>query len=448
MHHLVKKINSAISGNHLLERQRKVIVAVSGGADSVALLCALLEAGYECIAAHCNFHLRGEESMRDMRHVETLADTMGVDLRIRHFDVPVLQAEKGYSIEMACRELRYVWFDELIASEGAQAIAVAHHREDNVETFMLNLLRGTGIAGLTGMKWRNGNVIRPMLHCTRDEIEAYLREKDIDFVTDSTNLSSEFKRNRLRNEVIPFIEDKFPGAADAIVKTMSNLSEAREIYGDAITAKANIYTDGENIMLNRLADQEPHCRTILFEILRKAGFNSTHVDNIIASRHRSGAVFSSGSAVLELDRGILHISPASEARYGDKTEIPVTLDGDITYPVDIKVSRRTITGFRPRRDPYTIYLDSRACDDNRLFILRHWRKGDRISPYGMNGSKLVSDLFNDAKFSPRQKRETWLLTDGQGRILWVIGLRASRHYAIGPTTVDYIELSAAHNRTE
>ena len=208
---LTEKVKDAIERQGLLRPQGRVVVAVSGGADSVALLSVLLELGYDCLAAHCNFGLRGAESVRDMRHVESLADRLGVDLCVRDFDVAARRADTGESVEMACRELRYEWFYELVDRERAQAIAVGHHAEDQLETLFLNLLRGTGITGLRGMRPRNGHVVRPMLECTRAEIEDYLHTRGLDWVTDSTNASDDFTRNRLRNRLLPLVDELFDG---------------------------------------------------------------------------------------------------------------------------------------------------------------------------------------------------------------------------------------------
>ncbi|MDE6498076.1 MAG: tRNA lysidine(34) synthetase TilS, partial [Muribaculaceae bacterium] len=176
-----------------------VVVAVSGGADSVALLSIMCEEGYQCVAAHCNFHLRGEESTRDMRFVEQLTEKLGVDLYIKDFNVQAAMAVTGESVEMACRRLRYEWFEELLTLLRADDVAVGHHREDNVETFFLNLARGTGIAGLTGMSYRRDYVVRPLLDCSRMEIEEYLRERGLGYVNGSANAEDHYRRNKISN---------------------------------------------------------------------------------------------------------------------------------------------------------------------------------------------------------------------------------------------------------
>ena len=239
---VTERVRRAMRGACVDIARGPVIVALSGGADSVALLAVLRQLGCDCRAAHCNFHLRGEESMRDMRHVQALCAELGVDLYIRDFDVPAQMKACGESVEMACRTLRYHWFDELLDRERASYIAVGHHREDRAETFMLNLMRGAGLEGLTSMRMVEGNVIRPLLDLSREEIEKYLAACGLGFVTDSTNAENEYRRNSLRNRVFPLLGEIFGSAAiDSVVKTPENLERSRSVYREAIKTKSELY---------------------------------------------------------------------------------------------------------------------------------------------------------------------------------------------------------------
>jgi tRNA(Ile)-lysidine synthase len=439
-HPFVSAVAKVIAEHGLLHKERPVIVAVSGGADSVALLACLLELGYECVAAHCNYHLRGEESMRDMHFVESLSQRLAVDLHIRDFDVAERMKATGESVEMACRELRYAWFNDLLEKNYAQAIAVGHHREDNVETFMLNLLRGTGIAGLTGMRYRNGLVIRPMLDRTRAEIEDYLKSKSLDFIVDSSNNSNDYKRNKIRNVLLPMLEELSPGAMEAVVKTMANLNDNREVYDDVVKTTFSKYYDNEKQTINvaELVQNESHARVLLFEILRQYGFNMTQVDNILAAGDASGLTFEAPAGVrAELSRGLLHItSHITDLR---EDEVEVSLAQSIVNPIGIEVTQHQIAEFKPERDTNVIYLDSRALDGNPHWTIRPWRRGDRIAPFGLSGTKLLSDIFADAKLTQAQKREVRVLTR-DGVIVWVIGIRASKHFAVSKTTTSYLKL--------
>jgi tRNA(Ile)-lysidine synthase len=429
MHTFELKIKDYITRKALLGSDACVVVAVSGGADSVALLAVLKALDYRCIAAHCNFHLRGDESNRDMAHVQSICSKLDAELCIEHFDVAAQMQSTGQSVEMACRELRYNWFRALLAKRHAQAIAVGHHREDQVETFMLNLVRGTGIAGLTGMAPTAANVVRPLLECSRTEIEEYLYTRGISYIFDSTNAKNDYKRNRLRNIVIPELDRQFDGASNAILTTMSHLTDNKVLYDYAVQTIGAKYVDCSGaIDIAALHDELPDAvaRMLLFEMLKPYNFNITHVENILSAT--ATAIFTSATHHAELSRGILTTIINSDVDNLDERYI-VSLDRDINTPIHIAVSRHNINEFKPERCNDVIYLDSSVLDGNPTFELRHWQQGDTLQPFGMKGSKLVSDIFADLKCTAAQKRSTWLLTRN-GTVIWMVGLRASRHFTV------------------
>ena len=427
----------------LLRRSSPVLVALSGGADSVALLSVLTALGYDCIAAHCNFHLRGEESNRDMRHAQAIAAKLDVNIYIREFDVQKRMKTTGESVEMACRELRYAWFHDLLDRDYSQAIAVGHHREDNVETFFINLLRSSGIAGLTGMDFRRGFVVRPMLDVSRTEIEEYLRECGLEYVTDRTNAENDFRRNRLRNVVIPELERNFPGASDAILAAMGHLGKARHILEHAVERFGEeIGMTSESMDVARLLERHGNVlgAEILFEMLKPMGLNASQTSDIVRAVETgaSGLRFDVDTVrFAELDRGILSLH--NRVATPSNAEHPVSLTHDVLTPVNIQVTPHNILEFKPERDPFTMYLDMSVLAANGNFALRHPRTGDRIKPYGMTTDKLVSDILKDAKFSSADKRNVWLLTHNDV-ILWIVGLRASAHFALTPETRRYLRL--------
>lgn len=430
------RLAANIAAHGLISPERPVIAAVSGGADSVALLTALVALGYDCVAAHCNFHLRGEESNRDMHSVGDLCDSLGIDLYMRDFNVHERCETTGESIEMACRTLRYEWFGTLLDKLRAQCIAVAHHREDNIETFFLNLMRGSSITGLTGMRWRNNFVVRPLLDFTRADIERYLTEKGIPWVDDSTNSETVFARNRLRNVVLPTLSEAFPDAMDGILKSISFLSGNRELYDQAIAEKTELYQRGNTVHLDELLSEQPSSRLILFEMLRPLGFNMSQVDDIVTSAHKSGLTFCAGHTTLELDRGKLSI--VSRTRF-TPDEVEVSLARDILSPVHIEVSEHPVTAFKPSRNPGIAYFDKSILEGNPKFALRRWRRGDRITPFGMKGTRLLSDIFSDAKMSAADKRAVWILTR-DGEIVWVAGIRTTDSFPVSPDTRRYLQL--------
>ncbi len=432
------KIQEALKSRCLMGDGSKVLVALSGGADSVALLDVLVALGYECVVAHCNFHLRGEESNRDCAHAVALAESLGVKIYVKDFDVPEYEKSHGVSTEMACRELRYEWFEQLREKTKSDLIAVAHHRDDNIETFFLNLLRGTGIAGLTGMAYRNGYIVRPMLDCTRDEIEQYLSDRHINYVTDSTNLQNDFKRNRLRNVILPLLNEQFPGGSDAIAMTIANLRCNEEIYRSHVYVIEQKYRKENIIEVARLVADEVGAETLLFELLRPCGFNATHVHDIVASIKQSGKRFYTGDCVALLDRGRLILSEMSQEN--NREEFIINLSGNIKSPINLDVSIIENDGsLSLKADANKVFFDAEILSEDAVFKLRHWQPGDRLAPFGMKGTKKLSDMFSDAKLSLEDKSKVWILTRN-AEILWVVGMRASRHYAVKATTKRVLQI--------
>lgn len=432
------KVAGFIAANGLPQPPAALVVALSAGADSVALLAVLTALGYECTAAHCNFHLRGDESMRDMHHADAVTAHLGVDLCVKDFDVDARRRATGESVEMACRTLRYEWFDELIDRLGAKAVAVGHHREDSTETFFINLLRGSGIGGLCGISPRQGHVVRPLLGCSRDEIENYLVRRGIGWVDDSTNAGDDFLRNRIRHHLLPLLNSLCPAGTDGVRRSMAFLAENRDFFDRAVARRAQSYTDAAtgDIDMHALA-LDPDAGLLLFEMLRPEGFSRRQTDDMIAAAGRDGGVFVSGDIRRDLDHGILRHARAATAPAPGCVD--VTLLRDILAPVRIEISRHDVSHFKPERSPNVIYIDERALQGSPRWQLRPWKRGDRLDPYGLDGSKLVSDIFAQHKLSAADKEKTWLLWRDDTPV-WVIGLRASRHWSVGPETRRFLRL--------
>lgn len=431
-----------VAAHRLLHREARVVVALSGGADSVALLAVLTALGYDCVAAHCNFHLRGDESQRDMRHAQSVAAELNVDLCIKNFDVAARMAKTGESVEMACRSLRYAWFADLVDSLHAQAIAVGHHIEDQAETLMLNALRGSGIAGLAGMMPRNGHVVRPLLGVTRSDIEDYLRQRRLAFVNDSTNADSEFKRNFLRNKVFPLLGERFANPAGALARTAGMVADDLSFYNYAVTDLARRFSDGDTVQVGAMRRSLPAGvgRTLLFAILKPLGFNHTVARNIYDADPATSAVFASatGVTVAELSHGVLRLGGRTpQAAVPDA--FSVSLQADIAEPVGIRIANCHISQFAPVRDARVAFFDAAILEGDPVFQLRRWRRGDRMRPFGMTGTKLLSDIMAGARLTPAQKESLWLLTRN-GVIVWAVGLRASAHYAVVPGTQRFLRL--------
>lgn len=426
---MLRKISTYIEKHDLLTFNRPVIVGMSGGADSVALLVVLRELGYHCIAAHCNFHLRGEDSNRDAEFSRMLADYLNVSFYKVDFDTIAYAERKQISIEMAARELRYQWFESLRNELCAQAIAVAHHEQDNVETVLLNLIRGTGIKGLTGIQPKNGYIVRPVLQVRKEELLEWLNKKSLSYVTDVTNLSDEYTRNFLRLRVIPLLEEINPSVLDAIVRTAGNLSEAEVVYTYAINEFYQQILEDRNTILIKQLLNTPAPKAVLYEYLKQYGFNSSVVNDIFNSlTGESGKRFYSGTHQLLKDRDRLFIIPVSEQ---DTSRDFYYIHEDITEltePINLSLQKAVLLNKEDiAKDKHSATLD--FCKLQFPLQLRRWKEGDWFVPFGMKGRKKLSDYFSDMKYSLFEKERTWLLCSGDD-IVWIVGERIDDRYCI------------------
>ena len=414
-----QRIKQYIEKEDLFSSGSKILIALSGGADSVALLCILHAAGYPCEAAHCNFHLRGEESNRDEQFVRQLCKKYGIHLHTIDFDTTRYAAEKHISIEMAARELRYNWFEEIRNQCRADVVAVAHHQDDSVETILLNLIRGTGITGLLGIRPRNGVIVRPLLCINREEIMRYLQSIGQDYVTDSTNLEDEYTRNKIRLNLLPLMQTINPSVKNSLIETGNYLSDVATIYNRYIEeAKTRIATT-EGIRICELV-KEPAPEALLFEILHPLGFNSAQIKDIVHSLHgQSGKQFSSKEWRVIKDREFLLLENIQSE---DKEELPFQI---------IKKEKEYTSDFQIPREKGTACFDADKLDGTISY--RKWRTGDTFIPFGMKGKKKVSDYLTDRKFSISQKERQWVLCCGE-RIAWLIGERTYNRFRIDETT--------------
>lgn len=448
-----EKVADYAKEHDLCEKGSRVIVTLSGGADSVALLYVLLSMGVECTALHCNFHLRGEESDRDEAFVRNICKKMGVPLKVKHFDVGAYEKEHKVSTEMACRELRYEWFEEERKTQGASAIAVAHHHDDSVETFFLNMMRGTGIQGLTGIKVKNGYIVRPLLCVTRAEIEAYLEEKGLDYVVDSTNLENDFKRNKIRNVVIPLFTELFPDYVAGVTRTLQNMQGCNDFYQETVMKMRNELVDNSkedvvSINLAALKDVDKGRCTAVYELIKEYGYNSQdaelmnkYIDEISTETHVFFSKFYEGA----LKNGVLevrHIKDEYPNVYKlNLNDLLKEDDSNANFIATIELKGKGVKRIPGIDGRKSIALNVKLLEENPCVVIRGWETGDAISPYGMNGNKLVSNIFTDNKYSIYQKRKARLLTLADNKtILWLMNLRASRHYAVDENDEKYLKL--------
>lgn len=415
---MIYKVEKYIAKHNLLNKEKCVLVALSGGADSVALLVALLKLGYRTEAVHCNFHLRGEESNRDEAFVRELCQRRGVKLHVIDFDTTQYAKEKGISIEMAARELRYDAFEKLRKDIDAGAIAVAHHMDDSAETLLLNLVRGTGIRGLHGIQPKNGHIVRPLLCVERDEITEYLKWRNEDFVTDSTNLEDEFTRNKIRLNILPLMQEINPSIVESLTLTAERIGEAEKVYAKAIEEGIARVKRGNIIDIESLK-HEPSPQALLYEILHPIGFNGTQINDILQSLNGgSGRTFSCDNWQLTKDRTTLIITPKNEEPC---TSTTLPCNGTIETPHGTLVcATQEFNGIIERKKE----IATIDCDKVQLpLMLRNWQQGDRFTPFGMRGSKLVSDYLTDRKKSLIDKQRQLVVTDATGKIVWLVGER-------------------------
>ncbi len=432
---LKEKVSRYISRNCLLSDGARVVAGVSGGADSTALLLILKSLGYRIHAVHCNFHLRGAESDRDQQFVTGLCRSQGIELSVCHYNTREYASDHRISIEMAARELRYADFERIMNQCGASAVCIAHHRDDSVETLLLNLIRGTGLRGLTGIKPKNGHIIRPLLCLSRQEIEDWLHRIKQPFVTDSTNLETDYTRNKIRLELLPLIRSINPGADVSIADTARHLQQAYPFYIQSVgrTLDDVVSRDGDTLSVNtdRLR-QAPSIEGLLFEILSPLGFNDAQISSVASSLDsQPGTTFLSATHRLTKDRDRFTLSPVS-----DNVIPPMILDTEpgssITLP-DGKTLSVTAApaGSDISKDPQTATFDAALI--NGPLEIRPWRDGDYFIPFGMKGRKLVSDYLTDCKVTQSERRQQLVVTSGQD-IIWILGRRTDNRYRVSSST--------------
>lgn len=426
---MLNKVRDFIERHQLLDAEKHYLVALSGGADSVCLLLLLKQLGYQIEAVHCNFLLRGDESYRDEDFVKTLCEKQGIELHTIHFDTNTYAETHKISIEMAARELRYRYFEQLRQDIGADGICVAHHQDDSVETILINLLRGTGIHGLSGIKPRNGYILRPLLCISKNDIEKWLQEQQQDYVTDSTNLQADVVRNKLRINVIPQLEAINVSAKENILKTAQHISEATLIYNEYTNQALQRLVVNDTIEIETLK-REPSPESILFQWLSPYHFPAAVIENISFSllMTQSGREWLSPTHQLTIHQGLLIL----EKRQDTLPEMKLPETGTYIYTEEMKIRLNIVNGKHIEKSADYACLD--ASSVQFPLTLRPAKSGDRFYPYGMKGSKLVSDYLTDRHLSVFQKRRTLVLCDKDGQIIWLVNYRPDARFCITDTT--------------
>jgi len=422
------KVQHFISEKSLFKKEDKLILGLSSGADSVCLMHILLALGYRFDLAHCNFNLRGNESDEDEAFVRKLAKDYQLKLHVKHFETKRHASENKISIQMAARDLRYAWFHDLLASENAKYIAIAHHTNDDTETFFINLVRGSGLKGLLGIKEKRDSIVRPLMTVYRAEIEQFLKENDISFREDSSNTSLKYLRNKIRSRLIPLLTEMNPSIQQTISDEMKILEGVAQVYYAKMEDVRKELIQKKNgiiqLKITTLLELNP-LNNYLYELLSPYGFST--IESIAKSLNgQSGKQFFSSTHQLVVDREYILISTLEKEDMAFKI-----LERDSKLENPIAINFRTVSD-------KNIILDNRIAqlDFDKLqfpLTLRKWKDGDKFTPLGMQSFKKISDFFIDNKFSILDKNKQWLLCSGKD-IVWVVGRRIDNRFRIQSAT--------------
>jgi len=428
---VLKQLEVNIRKNALFGKEHKLLLAFSGGVDSVVLAHLLHGMGYSCSLAHCNFRLRGDEALGDRAFCEGFAKSLGIPCFTRDFDTKAHAAKHQLSIQMAARELRYSWFKELMAEHGFHRLLTAHHASDNVETLLVNLVRGTGIKGLQGIPERQGYLLRPLLFATKEEIMAYAEKHQLAYRHDSSNAEVKYKRNFIRHKVIPELKSLNPALEETIHTSVQFFRQSAEIvqaYAREKHATICHEAQGQLLIDIKALSMEPYKETLLFEWLHHKQFKPRQIAQlceVIHSEKHSGKQFSSHTHRLVVDRKYIIVQPLEKeplhSTYtinapDDTKHLPIALSMEAVGEAVFSGDRNEIV------IPYT----------EQLFplTLRRWRQGDKFRPFGMKGFKKLSDFFKDHKLSLFEKEAVWVLANKE-QIIWIIGYRLDDRCRIG-----------------
>jgi len=437
---MLEQFREYIESNHLIAKGDRVLIALSGGVDSMVLAELLRRCGYNIAFAHCNFRLRGAESDGDEQFVREYAQRVGVKLFVKQFDTHQYVADNKVSVEMAARELRYAWFNDLINanqslnSSGASnngdgwqnlrfdKLALAHHADDQIETFFINLLRGSGIKGLKAMQPCNGMYIRPLLWASREQIKKFAIENGIQWREDSTNQDTVFLRNKIRHNLMPVYDGIKSDAREKILQSVECLASENQLYRELLKDKLSAIETVDGVLHS--VEKRHFGLQLLFEWIRDFGFSYSQCESIYASLDgEPGREFYSNEYQLVVEKETVDI-------------FPIELTDNLLTP-DLSYSKQPVRTTHALSLLITDNSDIAQLDFDKLKLplkMRSWQQGDRFRPLGMRGSKLVSDFFNDLNFTAYRKKTAQILTDADDNIVWIVGYRIDDRYKITEKT--------------
>ena len=433
---MLRQFENQVSNHFPFLQGKKLLLAVSGGLDSMVLVHLFQQLNYEIVVLHCNFQLRGLESFEDQQFIQEYSNTNAIPFVFTQFDTEAFAADFKVSIQVAARELRYSWFYEQLAIQKGDFILTAHHADDNLETFLINLSRGTGLEGLIGIPAQNEKVIRPLLSFSRQQIEEYASVNKLKWREDSSNASDKYLRNKIRHHLVPLLKELNPNFISSFEKTQSFLSEAQELVDDAaiMVYQQVAREEGEDIYFDlvRLL-QLPNYSSYLYQWLKEFGFTAwDDIYELVTSQ--SGKQVLAPYFRLIKDRDCLILSPLPSQENQQEFEIE-SLESKVKFPLNLDFSTVSKIGVASNS---TIFVDQ----DKLVFplTLRHWNEGDVFQPFGMEGkSKKVSKLFKDEKLSLIDKEKIWLLCSNN-QVVWVVGIRQDERFKIDPNSKKLLKI--------
>jgi tRNA(Ile)-lysidine synthase len=439
--HLLQKFIGLIKKENLFQSKDKLLIAVSGGVDSIVLCELCKQAGYDFVISHCNFQLRGEESYRDEQFVRELAKKYNAEIFVKKFDTEKYAEEKKIGIQEAARDLRYEWFKSIITDQQIKWILTAHHANDNIETLLINFFKGTGISGLKGILSKQGNIIRPLLFAKKEELLTFANENNLQFVEDSSNASDKYTRNYFRNQLIPSIQKIFPQAENNLQKNLARFQDIESLYQQSIDLhkKKLLEKKGEEIHIPvlKLLKSTP-LATIVYEIVKDFGFTANQTEEVVKLlKSDTGKYVQSSSHRIIKNRNWLIITPVSSIiaeniLIEEKNESIEFVNGKLKFE-KIKPGNLQVT-----TDSSVVMLDA----DEIIFplLLRKWKQGDYFYPLGMNKKKKLSRFLIDQKLSLVEKEKIWVL-EMDKKIIWVVGKRIDDRFKIIPKTKNILKVS-------
>lgn len=433
---MLQKFQAHLNSQFPYIKGNRVLIACSGGVDSVVLTHLLSKLNYEILLAHCNFSLRGNESEADSKFVINLAKKLKVPVYTEIFETETFADEHGLSIQMAARALRYQWFEELSNQLNIHYIATAHHQDDNLETFLINLSRGTGLKGLTGIPVNQGKLIRPLLQFSKEAILAYAEKHHLDWREDSSNASNKYLRNAFRNEVIPKWKETIPNLLHNFETTQKNLQESRNLIEDYLALLLSYIVEetpkGYRFSVQKLKAL-PNCKTVLFELFSPLGF--TEIDNVydLLSAQAGKKIYTSNHVLLK-DRAYLFLEKIEKDSIEQSKFIHKNTTS-IDFPLTLTFEKVSKIGDSTEK---VIFVDF----DLLKFPLelRKWNEGDVFYPFGMTGKKKLSKFFKDEKLSLLAKQKKWLLCS-DSKIVWVVGLRLDNRFKVTEKTKNILKIT-------